>query len=119
MAKLLIKIRGATAEEVEGMVALLEEQQIACYLTDAGRWRIGVEALWLTHDDQYDRARELIDEFQQNFSRERREHWQQLRESGQAPTFLQQLFMHPIKVLLALVGITIIAAISLLPFFLM
>lgn len=116
MARLLIKTRGATEEEIEGMQQLLQEHQLACYHTDAGRWRIGVDALWIANEEDYPRARELVEQFQQDFSRERREHWQQLQAQGQAPTFIQGLFMQPVKVVLALVGIAAIAAISIVPF---
>lgn len=116
MAQLLINTRGATEEEVTGMEAVLEERGIACYRTDAGRWRLGVDALWVTRDQDYDEARALVDQFQEAFSRERREHWQQLQAQGQAPTFIQHLLARPLKVGLALVAIVVVATISLLPF---
>ncbi len=116
MAKLLINIRGATEEEVIGMEAALEAQRIPCYRTEAGRWRLGVEALWVTRDQDYEEARRLVDEFQKAFSRERRQYWHDLQARGQAPTFFQHLFANPLKVGLALVGIAAVAALSLLPF---
>ena len=116
MATFLINIRGASDEEVSGMETLLQEQGIAHYRTDAGRWRLGVEALWLNHRDDYTEARALIDQFQETFSAERRELWQQLQAQGQAPGFLQYLFAHPFKASLTLLAIGAVLAVSLLPF---
>lgn len=115
LPKLLMRTTGASAEEVDGLIELLQERGIVCYTTHAGRWRLGVDGLWLAHEEDLPRARELGGEFQYQFSKESREHFKRRLAQGTAPTFTSQLRQKPLIVVGAVLGIAAIALLSLLP----
>ncbi|WP_339899868.1 DUF6164 family protein [uncultured Gilvimarinus sp.] len=115
MPKLLMRTTGASAEEVDGLMELLQKQGIVCYTTDAGRWRLGVDGLWLTHDEDAAKARQLAGEFQYEFSKESRADFERRLAEGTAPTFASQLRQRPLVVIGALLAVAAIAMLSLLP----
>lgn len=113
MATLLIKLNGAPDDEVDELRQLLTDHHIDFYETEAGRWGISVAALWLRDDTQRERARGLIDDYQQQrVIRIRAEH-----EAGPHETHLARFIREPIKVLLYLLLIAVILYLTLMPFF--
>ncbi|BFM19982.1 hypothetical protein R50076_10310 [Gilvimarinus japonicus] len=110
-----MRTTGASAEEVDGLIELLQNQGIACYTTQAGRWRLGVDGLWLVNDKDVTRARELGGEFQYHFSQESRADFERRLAEGTAPTFASQLRQRPLVVIGTLLAIAAIAMLSLLP----
>ncbi|MDO3381984.1 DUF6164 family protein [Gilvimarinus algae] len=115
MAVLLMKTGGASAEEVDGMIVRLDEAGIANYTTEAGRWRLGVDGLWLVHKEELDEATSLLAAYQREFSRDSRECYRAMAARGETG-FGHQLKRHPLKVCLGLVGVAAILALSILPF---
>lgn len=91
MACLLMKTHGASREEVDGLMAALEAQGIACYLTDAGRWRIGVDGLWLSDVADLARAEHICREFQASFAEQSRQLYRARQQSGEAVNFWSYL----------------------------
>ncbi|MDX1464786.1 MAG: DUF6164 family protein, partial [Halomonas sp.] len=65
MAKLLFHLGNVPDEEAEAVRRLLDEHAIATYETRAGFWGLGVAAIWLRDEAQRERARALIDAYQQ------------------------------------------------------
>ena len=65
MAKLLFRLNGVNEDEAEDVRTLLQDAGIEFYETDEGRWRISVAAIWLRHNDDYEQARGLLDQYQQ------------------------------------------------------
>lgn len=117
MATLLIKLNGAPDDEVDELRQLLTDHDIDFYETEAGRWGISVAALWLRDDTQLERARSLIDDYQQQRAiRIRTEHEAQ-RQAGTHETHLSRFIREPIKVLLYLLLIAAVLYLTLMPFF--
>jgi hypothetical protein len=110
-----MRTTGASAQEVDGLIERLQAEAIVCYTTDAGRWRLGVDGLWLAHDQDLPKARELAGEFQYEFSKESRADFERRLAEGSAPTFVSQLKQKPLMVIGAVVGVAAIALLSILP----
>lgn len=116
MARLLFKLAQVPVDEAQEIRALLDEHQIRYYETDAGFFRVGLDAIWLSDNAQEERARELIREYQVARALQQRQNYAQLVEVGQVPGLWQHFCANPIRVIAALVAIVFVAALTLVPF---
>jgi hypothetical protein len=110
MAKIVFRLAGVGDDEAQDVRTLLQEAGIEFYETSAGRWQISLAALWLRHDDDFQRARALIDAYQD----ERR-----VRLQSQAPaaqSFWQFTRSRPLDSFFILLAIAVIIALMLWPF---
>ena len=117
MAKLLIKLRHAPDDEILEIRSLLQEHRIEFYETQAGPWGISAPGIWLNDEQQYNRAKALLDEYQENRFREKRAEYEKLRRAGEHRTFLQNLLENPLKVVLYSLIVGLILYFSISPFF--
>ncbi|WP_075880603.1 DUF6164 family protein [Vreelandella massiliensis] len=116
MAHLLFRLRHVTDEEAMEVRQLLEAHGMDIYETQAGFFRLGVDAIWLRDPSQLNEAKALLAEYQaQRQDRARREH-QAAIERGEAPTLWKRFTAQPLQVLLVLVAVVVIALLTLLPF---
>ena len=109
MSKIVFRLRNVPIDEAEEVRQLLEEHEIAFFETTPGNWGISMPALWIQDEAQFERARLLIDDYQQQRTLRVREEYQRDRELGQAPTLWQALQESPLRVAvnLGLVGIVL------------
>lgn len=117
MSRLLIKLRHAPDDEIDEIRGLLHENHIAFYETQPGPWGISAPGIWLKHDDEYDRAKALLDDYQEKRFREQHAEYERLRRAGEHRTFLQNLMENPLQVLLYSVIVGLILYFSISPFF--
>lgn len=68
MSVIVFRLNGVEFEEAEAVRQLLTSEDIAFYETSEGRFGVSLAAIWLHQDDDFDRARALIDEYQQQRS---------------------------------------------------
>jgi len=117
MSRLLIKLRHAPDDEIQEIRSLLQEHRIDFYETQSGPWGISAPGIWLNDEQQYDRAKALMDDYQENRFREQHAEYERLRHAGQHRTFLQNLLENPVQVILygLIVGLLLYFSIS--PFF--
>ncbi|PRY64486.1 hypothetical protein B0H98_105147 [Vreelandella songnenensis] len=116
MAHLLFRLRHVTDEEALEVRALLDEHGFDVYETQAGVFRLGVDAIWLRDERQREAAETVLAAYQaERFDQARRE-LSAARAEGKAPTLLRRLLEHPVQVVLVLIAIGLIAALTLLPF---
>jgi len=116
MATLLIKLNGASDDEVAEIHTLLETHEIDFYETDAGRWGVSVVGFWLRDDTQLAQAQQLLAAYQQERSERVREEYAAQVAAGQHDSFLRRLFRQPLAVFFYLLAILAIFYLSLLPF---
>ena len=64
MARRVFDTYHASNDEIDGVKNALEENGIEYFETQKGRWWVGSAALWVKHDENFEKAREVIDEFQ-------------------------------------------------------
>lgn len=117
MAKLLFRLRGVPEDEASEVRELLETNGIDYYETAPGNWGISMPGLWLRDEAAYPKARELLDDYQQQRSRDARAAWHEERRSGQAPSQWQWIREQPLKTALCLAAVTAILYISISVFF--
>ena len=117
MSRLLIKLRHAPDDEIQEIRSLLQEHRIDFYETQSGPWGISAPGIWLNDEQQYDRAKALMDDYQESRFREQHAEYERLRHAGQHRTFLQNLLENPVQVILygLIVGLLLYFSIS--PFF--
>lgn len=118
MSRLLIKLRHAPEDEIQEIRDLLQQHRIDFYETQAGPWGVSAPGIWLNDEHQYDRAKVLMDDYQENRFREKRAEYEKQRSAGQHRTFLQNLQENPVQVVLYSLIIGLIVYFSIRPFFL-
>ena len=117
MSRLLIKLRHAPDDEIQEIRNLLQEHRIDFYETQAGPWGISAPGIWLNDEHQYDRAKALMDDYQENRFREKHAEYERLRRVGQHRTFLQNLLENPLQVILYSLIVGLILYFSISPFY--
>ncbi len=58
----------ANEEELDGLRQALNDANIDIYETFAGFWGVGTPAIWIHDSDQFEYAREIINDFEENWS---------------------------------------------------
>ncbi len=109
MAKLLFRLNGVEDDEADAVRDLLNQHEIPFYETSAGRWGFSVAAIWLREEDYFERARELIEEYQ-----EQRREW--LRDQP-IESWADRFRRKPVTVTISMLAIIGILALSVLPYF--
>lgn len=109
MAQILFYLAGASEQEIEDIRTLLIEHELPVFETSAGRWMLGVGAIWIKDDSRYHEARALIDAYQ--------------RQREQAPkpeplSMWEHWRQEPLPFILALLGLVVVAVVSVMPFML-
>ena len=111
MSRLLFKMRHVPQDEAEDIRRLLDDHDIDFFETFSGNWGISVPAIWLKHDNQFEAARIVIDDYQE-------ERIQRMREnSRETKTMLQVFWESPSRFFIYLLAIAIVLFISLRFFF--
>ena len=116
MAKLLFRLNQVEDDEADDVRALLDEAGLEYYETNAGRWRVSVAAIWLRHDDDYEQARAMLDDYQQQRSERLQEEYRQLEENGEQETFLQRVRERPADLILVILSVVIVIGLMVWPF---
>ena len=116
MARLLFKLAQVPADEAQEIRALLDEHQIPYYETNAGFFRVGLDAIWLADGAEEERARELLREYQAERLIRQRQNYAQLVEAGQVPTVWQYFCAQPIRFIASALAIIFVAGLTLIPF---
>ncbi len=116
MAVLLFKLNGVPEDEAQEVRALLAENMIDVYETEAGRWGISLAAIWLREEGQLVQARALIDDYQQQRFLRAREEYEKRKAAGDLETWFGRALRHPVRFLFNLSAILLILYLSLMPF---
>lgn len=119
MPKLLLNLRNVPDDESADVRAFLDEHSIDWYETKPSIFGVSAGGIWLRDPDQYDRARQLMTDYQAaRLTRVRAEHAQALRD-GSAPTVLGELKSSPRKAFMVIAALALAAAVAAWPLLLM
>ncbi len=113
MSKLLFRMRNVPEDEAEEVRRLLEDNDIPFYETQAGRWQISFPALWVVNNEQYEEARSLLDEYQQQRAETMRAKYEDLRLRGETKTMLDVFMEQPLRFTAYMAGIIVVLYLSL------
>ncbi len=116
MAKLLFKLKSVFDDEADEIKELLTDNQIDFYESPAGNWGISMHALWLNDHSQFEKAKQLIDEYQVERSLRIKLEVQQKKESGEFETFFQRMLNRPVQFIVYIAFILFILYFSIMPF---
>ena len=116
MSILLFKLKGVSEDEAEEVRDLLAKNNLNYYETSAGRWRLGMAAIWLEDEAQLERARTLINEYQSERSLRIRAEYEKLKREGKLETIIDRMKREPIQFLFYLAVILSIVYFSIKPF---
>lgn len=116
MARLLFKLAQVPDDEAQDIRALLDEHQISYYETNAGFFRIGLDAIWLADGTQEERARELLRAYQTERAISQKQNYAQQVEARQVPSVWQVFCAQPIRFIATAIAIIFVAGLTLLPF---
>ena len=112
MAILLFSLRHVPDDETADIRELLEENHIEFYETNAGNWGISMPAIWLRDEQQHEQARHLINEYQELRRITIQEEYSRMKESGEAPTFLKNLWHYPAQTILFIAAMVLVLYLS-------
>ena len=107
MAKLIFRLNDAPEDEANAIRALLEEHQIDYYETNSGNWGFSVAGIWVKNNENKQKARRLIDEYQLTYHSD---------SDIDVESFLQLLLRQPLRVIIYLAIILFILYFSVMPF---
>lgn len=99
MSKLLFRLRHVPEDEAAEVRDLLESNEIEYFETSAGMFGISLPAIWVRQDDQYEAARQLLDEYQEERLERVRSQFHMARERGETRTAFDQFRDNPTRFL--------------------
>lgn len=114
MARLLFKLRNVPDDEATDVRALLTEHDIAFYETTAGNWGISMPGIWLRHDSDYEKARNILDTYQHERAVRMRSQYLADKSAGRTDTMISLIRRDPLRTLgyLILIAATIYLSVS-------
>ena len=116
MAVLLISLRNVPDDEADAIRALLSENDIDFFETSAGNWGISAPGIWLRDSDRYDHAKELLEGFQQSWTKAQKEKFRQLAHNGEIDTVFDRFKQNPLQVIIYIAIVLFILYISINPY---
>lgn len=96
MPVLLFRLRNVPDDEADEIRRLLTEHNVDYYETPAGNWGISMPALWLDDEDALDRAKALIDAYQDERAARKRQEYEELKRQGRHRTLLDAFREQPL-----------------------
>ena len=103
----LFRLRGVPDDEADEVRQLLADHQVDFYETPGGAWGASMPALWLNDESEYERARALIDEYQEQRAQAARAERERARREGRDRSILDELLENPVRFVL-FVGIAVL-----------
>lgn len=112
MSTLLFRLRGVPDNEARDVRALLTNNEIDYFETPAGIFGISMPAIWLKDDRQLEKAKLLIEEYQEERLVSARNEYAKLKEEGKNKTFIDAIMEDPIRFILYVAVVLIVLYLS-------
>lgn len=103
MSKILFRLNGVPEDEIEEIRELLIEHAVDFYETPPGNWGISMPAIWVKEDDQFDRAKDLLEIYQSERSMRVKNEIREEKLAGNHKTFIDMVKQNPASFILHLV----------------
>ncbi|MCS4504502.1 hypothetical protein KBTX_01851 [wastewater metagenome] len=116
MSRLLINLRDVPDDEILELRGMLEANGIPYFETEPNRWGISMGAIWLEDDDDLERARALLADYQAERQRRERNDYRERLARGEADTLWQRARRRPLAVLFYCAAAALILYLSTQPF---
>ncbi|WP_336367779.1 DUF6164 family protein [Marinobacter sp. C2H3] len=115
MPQLLMNLRHVPDDEADDIRELFEQHDVRYYETPPSRWGISMGGFWVHDDDEADRARALLDEYQASRQQREQQAYLARQQRGEAG-FWFRFRQRPVAMVAACVAVLAILALSLAPF---
>lgn len=112
----LFALNGVPEDEADEVRVLLTAEAIDFYETPAGNWGISAPAIWLKQEREFQKARALLDAYQEERRTRIREEYARLRRQGRQRTMLDVIRENPLRFLVYLAAIFAVVYFSTQPF---
>lgn len=99
MSTLLFRLRHVPDDEADDVRRLLDDAGIDWYETTAGNWGVSLPGIWLTNDDDLDRARTLLQHYQEQRASQSRQAYRQRISDGAVQGIGSRLLQRPVATL--------------------
>lgn len=111
----LFPLRSVPEDEAAEVRELLTAENIDFYETTAGNWGISNPALWLKNNDDFEKAKILLQAYQQQRYNTQRENYLQKKQHGEQKTLLKAFLEKPLVFTgyLLIVGLIIYVSVKL------
>lgn len=116
MSVQIMRLRGVPEDEADEVRELLAAHQLDFYETPPGNWGISMPAIWLKDDNQLDRAKQLLDDYQVERQARARQEYNKLKDLGQHRTILDAIIANPLQFVGYLLATAVILYLSIKPF---
>ena len=116
MSVLLFSLRNVPDDEADEVRRLLAENQIDVYETPAGGWGISAPAIWLEDENKLERAKKLIERYQNERFIRQREAYETRKREGTSRTLVDEVKQHPVRFFVYLAIAVVVLYFSTKPF---
>ena len=118
MSRLLMNLHHVPDDEANAVRELLDEARFDWYEIAPNRWGISPGALWISENEDYAAAKELLDQFQARRQREARAEYESARHAKTQASIFTVFRSEPRKFFVALICIALMLGLAALPVFL-
>ena len=116
MAVKLFSLHNVPDDEAEEVRDLLRSNEIDFYETPAGNWGVSVPYIWLHNENELEKAKALIANYQQERLIRVREEYAQLVQTGKRRTIGDVIRENPLRFVVYLAAIAALLYFSTKPF---
>ena len=116
MSVLLFSLRNVPDDEANAIRALLSANDIDFFETSTGNWGISAPGIWLKDTTRLERAKALLEGFQQSWTKAQKEKFRQLAQNGEINTVFDRLKQNPLQVIIYIAFTLFILYVSIKPF---
>ena len=116
MSKLLLNLRRVPDDERDEICALLDQHGIAHYQTEPSVWGVSAGGIWLREDQDWERARPLLADYQRRRLEQQRAAFEQAHQRGEPTTVWRNLRARPLRALAFLVAAIAVLMLTIVPF---
>jgi hypothetical protein len=112
----LMNLRHVPDDEADDIRALFEEHHVPFYETPPSRWGISMGGFWVHDDQEAERAKALLEDYQSQRLEHERSRYEADLASGRTGGIWWRLRQKPVTTLAACLAIAVILVFSLAPF---
>lgn len=116
MAVKLFSLHNVPDDEAEDVRELLRSNEIDFYETPAGNWGVSVSSIWLHDEGELEKAKALLDIYQQERLIRVRDEYAQLGQTGRHRTLGDVIRENPLRFVVYLAAIAAVLYFSTKPF---
>ena len=112
----LFSLHNVPDDEADEVRGLLRSNEIDFYETPAGNWGVSVSYIWLYDENDLEKAKTLIADYQKERLIRVRDEYEQLGRTGRRRTLTNVIRENPLRFVVYLVAIAVVIYFSTRPF---